>query len=708
MVTVRRNTLPIRERTKEDSDATIAPCDPIMTIHRVKSEDGIIISIQPPTLHEEPGDTHTPCDIVLVIDVSGSMKTRAPGHASDDQGKASKEDLGFTILDLVKHAAHTIVETLNEGDRLGIVTFSSRVEVIQGLVEMTDANKKSAISSIHKMVADGMTNLTQAINKGLELFEETDRVPAMMILTDGMPNISMPSRGFVQMIEKRIENGGPLPATIHTFGFGYDIYSGLLKSIAEIGRGNYSFIPDVGMIGTVLVHAVAHLQSTYATKCTIEISYLNSMTILTPGGPSVVDKILKDGQNQRLIINLGNLQYGQSRDIYLKASNARGIKYKLDDLDDGATIGVKLTWSRMQVEHSAAVSKSLLEKPDLPDDVVAYHQSRSMLGKFLSSFYPLTPEGEYGMGKGCNVDAARSSLQALRDKIPARRYGDEHNQSIMKDLDGQVSLALSSTEFFMKWGRHYFLSLWNAHAKQLCNSFKDPGPMKYNQNAFFTKCRDTLDITFNNTPPPKPTLAAGTPRSPGAVALRRGRYSMRSYNSTENPCFSDGCIRLADDTEVNLSRVQKGTFVKTLRGPRRVVAVLETATDWYTMCSLGDMLVTAWHPIYLHEGSPPAWVFPQDAPGVEKLPYLGTLYSVLLEADEDPDAHSVMVNDVWGVALGHGITSGKDLRAHPFLGDWQAVKAEIDKLEISEGGMSLCGGTRKKEGGLVCGFHPRN
>lgn len=40
----------------------------------------------------------------------------------------------------------------------------------------------------------------------------------------------------------------PLPAAIHTFGFGNDIMSDLLKSIAEVGGGNYSFIPDAGMV----------------------------------------------------------------------------------------------------------------------------------------------------------------------------------------------------------------------------------------------------------------------------------------------------------------------------------------------------------------------------------------------------------------------------------------------------------------------------
>jgi len=40
----------------------------------------------------------------------------------------------------------------------------------------------------------------------------------------------------------------PLAAQIHTFGFGYNLYSGLLKAIAEIGGGNYAFIPDSSML----------------------------------------------------------------------------------------------------------------------------------------------------------------------------------------------------------------------------------------------------------------------------------------------------------------------------------------------------------------------------------------------------------------------------------------------------------------------------
>jgi len=97
-----------------------------LELHPLPEKDGIIISINPP---KEPKQniSHVPCDIVLVIDVSGSMNTAAPMPATENSKE--QEDVGLSVLDLVKHSARTIVETLNDQDRLGIVTYSNKAQV---------------------------------------------------------------------------------------------------------------------------------------------------------------------------------------------------------------------------------------------------------------------------------------------------------------------------------------------------------------------------------------------------------------------------------------------------------------------------------------------------------------------------------------------------------------------------------------------------
>lgn len=127
-----------------------------------------------------------PCDIVLVIDISGSMAAAAPVPGED-----ASEDTGLSVLDLTKHAARAIIETMDENDRLGIVTFSSRSQVVQKLLPMTAKNKDLARSNLKSMQVKDATNLWHGILEGIKLFKNVDssgKTPALMILTDGMPN----------------------------------------------------------------------------------------------------------------------------------------------------------------------------------------------------------------------------------------------------------------------------------------------------------------------------------------------------------------------------------------------------------------------------------------------------------------------------------------------------------------------------------------
>lgn len=216
-------------------------------VHQTPENDGILLSVMPPREPRRDSATgqlkHVPCDIVLTVDVSGSMSLAAPPPATDPD---TVEQNGLSVLDLVKHAARTILETLDDTDRLAIVTFSTNAKLVQRLLPMTKANKALTLRNINKLQPESMTNLWHGILESIKVFDGNQRsncAPAIMILTDGMPNHMEPVQGYVPKLRSF-----KLPAALHTFGFGYDIRSGLLKSIAEIGGGNYgkrySFLLD--------------------------------------------------------------------------------------------------------------------------------------------------------------------------------------------------------------------------------------------------------------------------------------------------------------------------------------------------------------------------------------------------------------------------------------------------------------------------------
>ena len=184
--------LPIRlkEENQTPNMSSPTPPPPLVQIYPLESKDGLIIKIEPPREPQDSNLNHIPCDIVLSIDVSGSMGTDAPVPRKRGE---EEENYGLSVLDLVKHSAKTILETLDEGDRIGIVTFSSRTTVLQPLTPVTESNKQEILSKIDGMKPSGMTNLWHGILDGLKLFNDPERgsegrVPALLVLTDGIPN----------------------------------------------------------------------------------------------------------------------------------------------------------------------------------------------------------------------------------------------------------------------------------------------------------------------------------------------------------------------------------------------------------------------------------------------------------------------------------------------------------------------------------------
>lgn len=692
VVSVQQQELPIRGNSTADRDTDAKAQDSIdpppydaqpspidLQLHHIASKDALVVKIQPPKTPSR-SISHVACDVVLVIDISGSMCSSAPVPGEG-------EDTGLSVLDLTKHAAFTIIESMDERDRLGIVTFETESKVVQALEPMTNGNKEQARKRIRALKPMGSTNLWHGMLDGIKLFqneEDSPRVPAIMILTDGEPNHMCPAQGYIP----KMRSMDPLPATIHTFGFGYSLRSGLLKSIAEFSGGNYAFIPDAGMIGTVFVHAVANLQSTFATKASLELRYASTLEIEQTQGDAVDKQAAIDaGKGQmQLTIPLGNIQYGQSRDLWLRLKGTTQAKQISD-------YAIEATLTFEEAEKSVP-NLSLARLGDgttnsvaaLSTDEAVYHESRALVCSFISSLFPLGSDGEYRVLVAAEkIAEKRQELAQLIKTLPGRDLADGLNKSLMEDLKGdlprgQISLAISTPEFFIKWGRHFLPSYVNALTRQICNSFKDSAPLQFgSQSPLFIACRDRLDNAFDNIPAPPPSrVVLRHNGSRQARSFTAAPSSMARYRNASGVCFAGSTlVELASGRITEIRKLKRGSRVRTPLGPRKVHLVLKTKVSSETLYRIGSLLVTPWHPLSVDSKN---WDFPANMSEAPVL-YTGFIYSVLLQPDGRPDAHAIRVGDVaWGVTLGHGITRGIDTRAHEFFGDYMRVRIGLLKL----------------------------
>ncbi|ETS02310.1 U-box domain-containing protein [Trichoderma reesei RUT C-30] len=677
-------------------DAHSGPVD--LQLHHIPSKEALLVKIQPPKEPAKP-ISHVACDIVLVIDVSGSMCAAAPVPGEGG------EETGLSVLDLTKHAAFTIIETMDERDRLGIVTFETESKVVQCLEPMTDTNKEQARARIKALRPLGSTNLWHGMLDAIKLFTKelsrSHRVPAMMVLTDGEPNHMCPPQGYIPKLRAM----PPLPATIHTFGFGYTLRSGLLKSIAEFSGGNYAFIPDAGMIGTVFVHAVANLQSTFATNASLTLSYASPVKVEQTTGDAVNQQApVEFGYRQRkLTISLGNIQYGQSRDLWLRLRGATQEKQASDSVLLEATLAFEEA-GRSSSSSSSLVSARLggsdaLDAETLSPAEMAYQESRALILSFISTLFPLASDGEYKSLTLANQQIKkREELSQLIETLPSGDFADNLNKSLLEDLcgehpKGQISLALSTPHFFTKWGRHYLPSYANALSRQICNSFKDSAPLQFgSESPLFIACRDRLDTAFDSIPAPEPSRvvlsssssrrrrqsSGGGTTSHTTTTTTTQPSSMARYRNSSGVCFAGStAVELASGRVTEIRRLRHGTRVRTPLGSKKVAMVLKTKVSNETLCRIGSVLVTPWHPLST-DGK--GWDFPASMSDDAVL-YTGSIYSVLLQPDRRPDAHAIRVGDAWGVTLGHGIMRGDDARAHGFFGDYRRVKSGLMKLD---------------------------
>ena len=182
-----------------------------------------------------------PKDVVLVIDVSGSM---------DDYGR----------MGLAKDAATTIIDTLTVADRVAIIAFSGEATQIgdignaSSLIRATAENKRVLIDAINGLEANGATNFYAAFEKAFGALDNTIRNEAtsgcniaVLFLTDGQITEGPKEDEVISLVNNRtaqLAEDFNRKTTIFTFSLGYQADHTVTKSIACATAGIWTPVED--------------------------------------------------------------------------------------------------------------------------------------------------------------------------------------------------------------------------------------------------------------------------------------------------------------------------------------------------------------------------------------------------------------------------------------------------------------------------------
>ena len=231
-----------------------------------------------------------PVNLVLAIDTSGSMKGEA--------------------IDSARAAAAGVVGALADGDRLAVVSFHSKGDVVFPSTAITAATRDSMLDAIRRIEARGTTNLAAGMSLAIaevSRHRTADGVNRAILLSDGIPNnpASIP-----QMIAQAKASAIPVTA----LGFGLDYDESLLTRVATGTGGRFLFVEEPESVVGAFLDEVLRLEKIVAR---------NMGLLLTPGpGLQIVEVFGSElGFAGRTgSVALGDHSLGEVRDVIVKMS----------------------------------------------------------------------------------------------------------------------------------------------------------------------------------------------------------------------------------------------------------------------------------------------------------------------------------------------------------------------------------------------------
>jgi len=327
-----------------------------------------------------------PINLALVIDTSGSMEGDAIVHA--------------------RAAATALVDQLRDSDKLAVVVFHSRAEVVAPSGKV--GGRRSAIKqAIAKIEARGTTDLAGGLATGVGQVMNgflPGGVNRIVLLGDGVANDPSSLPGIAQ-------SAAAQGVAITALGLGLDYDETQLAALAKASGGTFHFIDDAAQVKQVFADEVLRLHRSVAR---------NVQLTLTPGPGVSITQVagLPQPPPGPAYYNLGDLAEGEQRDIIVRLTTpprARGVI-------------------------------------ELVDAVLAFDDASRGAGRFERRAYlavhPSADEAAVEKSRNLDVLRAAAHAQAADDVLRAlamARAGDEAGARSTLDNSEKITLLASTT-----------------------------------------------------------------------------------------------------------------------------------------------------------------------------------------------------------------------------------------------------------------------
>lgn len=248
----------------------------------------------------------------LLIEVAGpehGTAPRAPVHMAlvlDRSGSMSGDR-----MTQAKAAARGVVERMQDGDVVTVVSFDTATELAVPPTVLSGASRSSVLSAIDQIALGGDTCVSCGIAQAMkELAGHQSGPTHMIVLSDGKTNHGVRETEGLRSLAMACGSRG---VAVTTVGMGLDYEEDKLAAIADASNGRHHFVESTASLPALFEAEAKSLAATLATDAKIDITLRDGVRLV-----SVLDRDHAPLSASQFSVSLGALARGETKTVLIE------------------------------------------------------------------------------------------------------------------------------------------------------------------------------------------------------------------------------------------------------------------------------------------------------------------------------------------------------------------------------------------------------
>jgi Ca-activated chloride channel family protein len=370
-----------------------------------------------------------PLNLCICLDRSGSMEGEP--------------------LEYAKTACDHVVDLLEPGDTLAIVTFSEQADIVMPARKVV--NKAVIKDYVHRIMVGNTTNLYDGLSAAaaqVQSAQTNGTLNRILLLTDGEPTAG--TRDFSTII-KFVSDQKSRGITVTALGFGPDYNEELVAGIARRSGGNYYYISRPELLPEMFRRELDGLIRTVARNVALRLTLPRDVTVnqvlgkeFTKLDARTVEVILPDAESGTDTTSLWELDIAPHQTGTFRIARA-DLSYDESQSGrrSGGAVDVVVEFTRDLDQVMRGVSKKVQD--ELAVAKMARELDRTLMSGRTQAMDSKTVLGDLRRTQTLLLQSGKTlAAEQINEAISGIRSGDSVEKTLMGTIY-QLELGKNST-----------------------------------------------------------------------------------------------------------------------------------------------------------------------------------------------------------------------------------------------------------------------